>query len=163
MTQQQLLILSFFDTEIGRIFTNNDLTSEMNEAGIGINEASKFPYYEIINFLIYNKSIVLYKDPSMASIGITKAKGPQLYILSDSASQILNRNKQKKEIQAYVPELEFNKLKTEYNLLSNQLSDYDETKRISKKSYCISIGSLIVAIISTLVAVAAIIFSIKSN
>jgi hypothetical protein len=153
MTDQELLILSFFDKEIPRQMTSKDLTSEMIDAGIGLDASSAFPYQIIVHELKNVGLLNRYKDPSKPQKGASRAVGPELFVLSIKAAEILHRDKQKKEHEAYVTELEFKKLRHEYDLLANQLLDYDETKRFAKKAYWVSIWSVVAAIVSAIAAV----------
>lgn len=151
MTAQEFLILSFFDKSIPRNLDDRNLTPEMIEAGIGSNEAAKYPYYEIVHQLINQGLLVPYKDPSNVQKGIVPAVEPRLLILSDKAVQILQRQEQRKNHEAFVTELEFNKLKTEHALLAKQLADYTKTKRQAFWAIIISIISTLTAIFSLII------------
>jgi len=160
MTDQDLLILSFFDKDVPRQMTSRDITSEMIQAGIGSDASSTFRYQTLVHLLKGKYLLIRYKDPSKTQ-GVSRAVGPELLVLSDKAVEILNRDRQKKEHEAYVTELELKKLRHEYDLLANQLLDYDETKKQAKKSYTVSIWSLFVAILSAIIAAIAVIQTMK--
>lgn len=151
MTAQELLILSFFDKNIPRKFDDTSLTTGMIEAGIGLNDAANYQYYNLVHQLRNKDLLVLYKDPSKITKGLSRAVGPELLVLSDKALQILQRQEQKRNYDAFVTELEFNKLKTEYDLLANQLSDYNKTKSQAFWAIIISIISTIAAILSLII------------
>ncbi|MDQ2753548.1 MAG: hypothetical protein M3R72_11060 [Bacteroidota bacterium] len=148
MTAQELLILSFFDKTIPKKLDNKTLTTEMIEVGIGCDEAANFPYYKLVLQLRKGDLLILYKDPSKTQKGIVRAIGPELLVLSDKAVQILQRNEEKRIHEAFVTEPEFNKLKTEHDLLARQLADYTKTKRQAFWAILISIISVLVAIFS---------------
>lgn len=148
MTTQELLILSFFDKNIPRKLDNENLTTEMLEAGIGSNEAANYQYYNLVHQLRNKGLLVSYKDPSKVQKGLSRAVGPDLLVLADKAIQITQRQEAKTIHEAFVTELEFNKLKTEHNLLTNQLADYTKTKRQAFWAIIISIISVLAAIFS---------------
>ncbi len=141
--------------------TSNDLTSKTIEAGIGSDSSSSFPFQTLVYQLIYKDLLVHYKDPLKAQKGIVRAVEQELLVLADKAVDILNRDRQRKEHEAYVTELEFKKLRNEYDLLANQLVDYDQTKRFAKQAYYVSIWSVLAAIISAIAAVITVIQSAK--
>jgi hypothetical protein len=148
MTSQELLILSFFDRTIPKKLDDNTLTTEMMEAGIGSNEAAQYPYYELVHQLKNKGLLILFKDPSKVQKGLSRAFGQELLLLSDKAVQISQRQEAKTIHEAFVTELEFNKLKTEHDLLTNQLADYTKTKRQAFWAFIISIISVLAAIFS---------------
>jgi hypothetical protein len=151
MTSQEILILSFFNKDIPKEMKDSDLTTEMIEAGIGSNESTIYAYYELVHQLKNKDLLVLYKDPSKAQQGITRAVGPELLVLSDKAVQILQRQEAKRIHEAFVTELQFNKLKSEYDLLASQLADYNKTKKRTFLALLISIISALAAIASLLI------------
>ncbi len=148
MTLQELLILSFFEKNIPKKMDDNDLTTKMIEAGIGSNDSANYVYYELVHQLINKGLLILYKDPSKTKRGIVRAIEPELFILSDKALQILQQQEEKRIHEAFVSELEFNKLKIEHNLLANQLADYTKTRKQAFWAIIISIVSALVAIFS---------------
>lgn len=152
MTNQELLILSFFDKDIPRQLTSQNLSSEMIEAGIILLGSSSCTYINLIHQLKNKNLLVRYVDPLKIQKGSSRAVGPELLVLSDKAVEILQRDTQKKGYEAYVTDLEFKKLRHEYDLLANQLVDYDETKKFAKRAYYISIVSIAAAIASAIAA-----------
>ncbi len=148
MNTQELLILSFFHRTIPKQLTNDKLTVEMIEAGIGTNSASQYDLNGLINKLISKNLLNLYKDPLLQQKGLVSPRVPQLYILTDKATTIAQRQDAKKSHEEFVTELEFNKLKAEHNLLVSQLADYDKTKYQANIAIIISVISVLVAIIA---------------
>jgi hypothetical protein len=151
MTAQELLILSFFDKTVGKELDNNNLTTEMIEAGIGSNDGADVQYYNLVSQLRSKGLLVSYKDPSKITKGISRAVGQELLVLSDQALKILQRQEVKQNREALVTELEFSKLKTEYDLLANQLADYKKTKKQKFWAIAIAIITSIVAILSLII------------
>ena len=150
MTHQELLMLAFFSKDLPQKMTSKDLTSEMTESGITDIGNSSFHY--LVHQLKSKDLLIEYKDPLKIQEGSIRAFGSDLLILSDKAIEILDRQKRKKEYEAYVTELEFKKLRSEYDLLSSQLFDYDKTRTQASNSYRISCWALFVAIISAAIA-----------
>ncbi len=150
MNTQELLILSFFDSTNPKELNSRNLTTEMIEAGIGWNVGSSFQYQSLIHQLINKGLLESYKNPSSITKGTSEAFGKELLVLSDKAVQILQREESKRNHEAFITELQFNKLKTEHDLLSNQLADYNKTKRLAMWAIIISVVSVLVAILSLL-------------
>jgi len=148
MTLQEHLILSFFDKTIPKQLADNTLTTEMIEAGIGSNEDAEYPYYDLVHQLRNKGLLVLYKDPLKVQKGLSRAVGQELLILSNKAVKISQRQEAKTIHEAFVTELEFKKLKSEHELLTNQLADYNKTKRQAFWAIIISIISALTAIVS---------------
>lgn len=105
MTEQELLILSFFDKDIPRQMNDSDLTPEMIEKKIGSNASADFMYPDLVHQLKNKGLLVLNKDPTKIQKGIVRAVGPELLVLSDKAVQILQRQEAKRIHEAFVTEL----------------------------------------------------------
>lgn len=151
MTAQELLILSFFDKNIPRQLNEKSLTTEMIEAGIGSNDAANFQYYKLVHQLKNKDLLVLYKDSSKITTGLSQVTRPELLLLSDKAQQILQRQEVKRNHEAFVTELQFNKLQKEHDLLAKQLADYTKTKKQAFWAIVLAIISTIVAILSLII------------
>ncbi|MES2328187.1 MAG: hypothetical protein V4539_01205 [Bacteroidota bacterium] len=87
MTEQQLLILSHFDRDTPKTFSDKDITAKMVMAGIGKNSGSDHPFYEIVHQLSVQDLIELYRDPAIK--GVTRARGDNQYILTKMGNEIL--------------------------------------------------------------------------
>ena len=152
MTLQDFLILSYFSETVPRKFDDRCLTTEMIEAGIGINDGAKYPYYEIIHRLKNEGLLIAPKKSSAEPKGISRATSTDFLVLSNEAALLIQREQVAKKRKEYISEIEFNKLKIEHDLLYNQLTDYKRTKRQA-------FWALIMSVISTLAAIATLIFS----
>lgn len=148
MTEQHILVLSFFDKVIPKEMSDNDLSSEMLRAGIGSDEGSRFPYYEIVHQLKTNGFLEQYRDLTKPKTGISRASGPELLILSNKALQILTEETINKKHQEYITELQFNKLSAEHDILNSQLADYNKTKQRGIWTFIIAIISILIAILA---------------
>lgn len=151
MTEQELLILSFFDKTIPRQLNEKLLTTEMIGAGIGSNDAANFQHYKLVHQLKNQDLLILYEDPLKTTTGLSRPIGPELLVLSDKALQLLQREEIKINREAYVTELQFNKLKQENDLLEKRLADYTKTKRQAFWATVIAFISTIVAILSLII------------
>lgn len=148
MTEAEKLILQHFHITEGREFSDKDVTVAMMRIGIVKHESPLF-FHNILHKLKVNGYLEPWRDPTKK--GMYRASGKDLYILTEDGAQILGIEEHEEKQQCYVSELEFEKLKLEHQNLSNQVSDFSRTKRISN-------WSIVIAILSLLVAIAAIMF-----
>ena len=153
MTKQELLILSYFEKENAKEFVDKDITPEMIELGIGSDDGSVYPFYNII-ISLRNKNLIENPKNKDSQLGIIKATGNQnLYVLTNNGIAILNSHKEKEDKNIYKSEIEFQKLVKEYELIKRQLKDYNITQKHAKIAIAISIVSALVSLVSAIAAV----------
>lgn len=87
MTEQEILILSFFDRHIPREMTDKDISAKMVVAGIGKNTGSAYQYYELVHQLVQKNLLAYYDDPNQK--GVRVARGEQLFVLTELGEMIL--------------------------------------------------------------------------
>lgn len=153
MQKHEYLVLSFFEKEIPKEMTLNDLSIEMIDAAIGSDSGSTYDFNAIIYQLLNSDLLKKYKDPLDNRNGLVKAVGHDLLVLTDKGSELVIRDKENKKQSEIISALEFNNLKDGYSYLKRQLEDYDETKIIARKANIYSKWSLIVAILAIIVSI----------